>query len=235
VAYRAPSAIVVHTAGAGVVNRATKPEWAWWRAKWGVRDGDALQATAVVYSKISDACGHYVIGQDGKILQLVPESHSAWHVGGKGSRPYFTNEGRCLNDPRFDWWRFRWPSLRTPRELGGGFLWEPSVTVPPLDVKLRSRFAIGSCNANSLGVEVVPPIDDPQGPWSADAWLSLTRLVLDICDRHRIAIARETVISHSDAHPLERTTSRGKPWDPSPEQWSWETFRRFAAEIRGTQ
>jgi hypothetical protein len=231
-AYRAPCAVVHHTTGAGPVNRATKPEWAWWRSRWGIRDGDTLQAAVVVYAKISPASPHYVIGQNGQIVQLVPESHAAWHVGGAGSRPYFTEEQRWPFRGRYDWWRKRWPGLLSPRELAGGHLWDPSVTEPTLEMAIRSRLAIGSCNANSLGIEVVAPATDPQGPWSTDAWMALTRLTLDICDRHKIPVARECVISHSDCHPLNRTTSRGTPWDPSPAAWSWETFRRFAAEAR---
>jgi hypothetical protein len=231
-ATRAPCAIVVHTAGAGVVRRATEAKWAWWRRKWDIAERDAFAATALVYSRLNDACGHYLVGQRAQIVQFVPESYAAWHVGGAGSRPYWTNEAACLAPEHFGWWRKRWPGLRTPRELGGGHLWDPPDGDPRLEVKVRSGFALGSCNHNTIGVEVCPPVGNPQGPWSSDAWEALARLVIDIAERHQIPIERETVISHSDAHPLARTNGAGRPWDPGPTQWTWEQFAGIARTMR---
>ena len=49
----------------------------------------------------------------------------------------------------------------------------------------------------------------------------------DIRERRDIRLALETVVSHSDAHPLARS-SRGQPWDPAPIQWSYERFAGHA-------
>lgn len=229
----APSAVVVHTTGAGPVRRATERRYAAWRGRWGIAEGDALQAAVVLYTRIMDASGHYVIGQDGTIVQVVPESHCAWHVGGSGSRAYFTRGSKALAGPRYAWWRARWPGYETPRDLGGGHLWDPYDRSPGLEVTVRSGLAIGSANANSIGIEVVPPTSHPLAPWSEAAWEALVTLTLDILGRHRIPLERDRVISHSDAHPLSRTTAAGVPWDPSSTQWSWERFHRIARTMLG--
>lgn len=222
----APCATVVHTSGAGVLARATSARHAAWRARMGLREGDTLGAAVALYQRVMDTSGHYVIGQCGTIVQLVPESHCAWHVGGLGSRPYFTRPGTWGRSHRYAWWRARWPGYESPRDLGGGHLWDP-YRERGVEIALRSGMAIGSCNANTLAIEVVPPLHGARAPWSPEAWESLARLVLDIHGRHRIPLERDRCLTHSDAHPLARTTSAGSPWDPSPSQWSWEHLDRI--------
>jgi hypothetical protein len=229
--YLAPCAVVVHTTGSGPIRRATERKFAGWRLRWGVTEGDALQATVALYTRTMDASGHYVVGQDGTIVQVVPESHCAWHVGGSGSRPYFTNEAAWHRGGKHAWWVARWPGYMTPRELGGGRLWDPQREDISLLNRLKAGMPIGSCNANTIGIEVVPPLANPTAPWSAEAWYSLTRLVLDVCARNGIPVERDRIISHSDAHPLSRTTPSGRPWDPGVSQWSWERFERSVAGL----
>jgi hypothetical protein len=229
--YLAPCAVVVHTTGFGPIRRATERKFAGWRLRWGVTEGDALQATVALYTHVMTASAHYVVGQDGTIVQVVPESHCAWHVGGNRSRAYFTNPAHCLDDRRYLWWRVRWQGMQTPRELGGGRLWDPPREQLGILSQLRAGMPIGSCNANSVGIEVVPDHRNPAGPWSAEAWDAVARLVLDVCARNDIPVRKDRVISHSDAHPLSRTTPSGKPWDPWSAQWSWDRFERSVAGL----
>ncbi len=193
------SAIVVHTTGLGVLKKAKR---------W---DVDPFEATLRVFSRQIDTSGHYVIGQSrGQIAQVVPEEIPAWHVGGKASRKY--NRARWWTSSSVAWWRERWPQFFTPRDLGGGTLWGAP----------GGRM---SCNANTIGIEVVPP--EGNGPWSDDCWASLVGLCRDISGRRELELSLETVISHSDAHPFARS-ARGKPWDPSPRQWSYMRFAEVA-------
>jgi hypothetical protein len=223
----APAAIVVHTTGAGPIQRANEDRFEAWRIKYDIPKGDALRCAVVLYTHIMEASGHYVVGQDGTIVQVVPESHAAWHVGGAGSRPYFADRVTALSGERFRWWRERWPGLTSPRQLGGGRLWEPPYEAPGIVHRIRSGFPIGTCNENTLAVEVVGP-----GPWSAEAWHALAALCVDIERRRGLALRRDTLISHSDAHPLSRTTPAGKPWDPMGSTWSWERIAPLLAEHR---
>lgn len=194
------SAVIVHTTGLGVVRKSER---------WGV---DPFAAAIRVYSTQMDAGGHYLVGQMGQVAQLVPESVVAWHVGASGSAAY--QRAGWYDGSQYEWWRRRWPQYQSPMELAHGNLWArgPSTGKP-------------SCNANTVGIEVVPPPDN--GPWSLQCWTRLGALVMDICERRGITASLETVLTHSDAHPRKRT-SRGRPWDPGPVQWS---YQRFAAAV----
>lgn len=214
-------AIVIHTAGRGVLRRAVQ-----WQMS-------PFEATLRVYRTMMDACGHYVVGQQGEIGQTCPEREAAWGVGshhaavytahgvmvGRGAEQmprwaasrWLRTRHRC--DAR--WWARRWPDLVSPLELGGGSLW----TVDP-------RTGALTCNGNVIHVEVVPPEHDPAAPWSSACWSALVRLVDDIATRSLIPVAETRIVTHSDAHPLARSTKRNAPWDPPPSQWTWVDFVR---------
>lgn len=217
-------AVVTHTTGGGI-NARYKRE--------GARKGDAspFETALRVYGTMMEPSPHYVVGQCGSIGQVVPEELCAWHVGGARSAPYH----RAAWVPwrarkRFAWWQERWPGLDGPRDLAGGQLWAPYVIGPSLSQRLRHplSWGKGSVNAWSYALEVVPPLDDPGGPWSPECWRSVAALHLDIGRRREVPLERDCRITHSDAHPLSRTTPRGEPWDTVPEQWSWE---RCEAEV----
>jgi hypothetical protein len=230
--YVAPSAVVIHTTGAGPGRRALDDKFAVWRSRLDIPRGDALRCAVVLYTHVMDAAGHYVVGQDGTIVQVVPESFCAWHVGGSGSRPYFNNPTGWHRGSKHAWWVARWAGYESPRNLGGGHLWDPPKASLGLVNRVRAGLPIGSANANSIGIEVVPDARNPTAPWSAEAWDAVARLVLDVCARNEIPVKRDRVFSHSDAHPLSRTTPSGHPWDPSPAQYSWDRFERAIAGMR---
>lgn len=201
-----PIAAVIHTTGGGVLTRF---------AREGARKGDATSfETAVrVYTQIMGASGHYVVGQLGQCTQVVPESFSAWHVGAAKSKPYALPQAEWMTHA-LAWWGERWPGLNSPRDLAGGLLWRD-----------------GSCNANVVGIEVVPPVSGARHLWSPECWVTLARLVRDIARRHVIAEDREHVISHSDAHPIARS-AKGAPWDPPSTQFDWARMRKALDDLK---
>jgi hypothetical protein len=195
--------IVIHTTGSGILARFIRE---------GARHGDAtpFETAARVYTTIMGASGHYVVGQLGECVQVVPERLSAWHVGAAGSQPYVLPQSRWMT-VGLEWWGERWPELRSPQDLAGGLLWRG-----------------GSCNDGAVGIEVVPPIEGAKHPWSPECWRTLARLVLDIAERHSVPVDREYLVTHSDAHPLARS-ARGAPWDVCVEQWSYDRLRSAIA------
>ena len=46
------------------------------------------------------------------------------------------------------------------------------------------RIAKASCNAQTIGIEVVPPLGGATREWSAECWRNLASLIPDITDRH---------------------------------------------------
>lgn len=200
-----PVAIVIHTTGGGPVKRVVSDTYATWRARWPAAAVSPFEAACWVFTAASPASGHYVVGQAGECVQVVPEDLIAWHVGAKDAERYsLPLSGWCAPDLR--WWPERWPGLSSPVELAGGRLWRG-----------------GSCNGASIGIEVAPSVDDPTGPWSDACWRTLVALVSEICLRREIPCMRTHVVTHSDAHPYART-ARGRPWDPSEAAWSWDEF-----------
>lgn len=192
---RAPEdviAIVIHTTGLGVIGRYQRDK----------KDPSPFHTAIRVYEYLMREGPHYVIGQgQDQIAQVCDESLAAWHVGSKGHLQY--RSSRWIN-PTVAWWGKRWAPLLSPRDLADGKLWEK-----------------GSVNRVSIGIEVVPDESDPRGPWSAHAWASIEKLARDLASRYGIPWLRDHVITHSDCHPLARS-SKGKPWDPNPAQWTPE-------------
>lgn len=202
-----PLAIVIHDTSAGPAVRVNPSldragKFTEWRQRWPTRR-TPFEAAAWVYELASPYSGHYLVGAEGECIQLVPEQLAAQHVGGAGSNLYRL-PAFAWAKKEHAWWRTRWPGLSSPRALAGGRLW-----------------AGGSCNANTIGIEVSPDRDNPEGPWSDAAWDKLAALVEDIAHRHGIPIEREFIVTHSDAHPRSRTV-RSQASDPSPAQWAWD-------------
>lgn len=208
---RGHHAIIVHTTGAGVLRRFREEGLAH-------EDTTPLDTAVRIYSRIMGASSgfaapHYVVGQDGRCVQVCRETFAAHHVGAVtefGFRRLAAKRLYALPTVVWSagckWWFERWPHVRSPLDLAGGQLW-----------------AGGSCNRNTIGVEVVPPdVDRPsEEPWSPACWETLRELLPDISERRHIPWEREHIITHSDAHPVARST-KGRAWDPPSSQWSWE-------------
>lgn len=195
-----PIAVVWHTTGAGVVKRFRKDP-----ARFGTPFGAALY----VFQRLVKAGPHFLIGQEGQIVQMAPLDVSAWHVGKAKSWGYARSVSKAK---RYGWWRERWNpyGIKTPRALAAGRLW-----------------AGGQCNPNTVGVEIAPPVDDPTGPWSEDCWTAIRVLARALRVSQGIPIDPFHQIGHSDAHPHARTSPGGVGWDPSPRAWDpWLHCRR---------
>ena len=207
------SGIIIHTTGAGVNRRYIREH-----SKY--PDNRPLDTAVRIYGHIMKASGHYVVDQNGRCVQMVPEGLASWHVGSKGARKY----KRQWMKPKYDWWRGRWPGYESPLEIANGDLWRPYAK--DADVHWRAKWLSrhGSCNANTIGIEVIPPIAHPQGQWTDLCWSTVVRLTEDIRNRNSIPLERARILSHSDVHPISRTTNSGRPWDPSLNQFSYETF-----------
>lgn len=185
--------IIVHTTGSG--------PWVRWNEDR-ERYGSPFDAAREVYEERSILGPHFLIcGETGRILQLCELEDVAQHVGSKGSWRYrFPKWEQKRN---FDWWYKRFLSCGSPRDLFSGDLWRR-----------------GSANELSIGIELAPPLKGPRAPWSLSAWYALNDLCAVLCSDLGTPRDRYHIITHSDAHPLKRSTSRGRPWDPGRSQWT---------------
>lgn len=207
------SGVVIHTTGSGPYRR-------WKRQGQRLKENSSFDTAVRIYTKIMKASGHYVVGQDGQIVQLVPEHLAAWHVGSRKANLYRRNWMR----DKYKWWQERWPGYDSPLELADGKLWAPYPDDAPVSWRTRWVSRNGSCNANTIGIEVVPPDHGSRAAWSDACWTSVILLTQDICYRNRLPLERQRILSHSDVHPISRTTRSGHPWDPSLNQFSYEKF-----------
>lgn len=206
---RGACSIVVHTTGAGPWARVESKRHAAWRAKFPQFADTTFNAAKwlYMYGATGRSGPHYLVGQDGEVCQLCPEIYAAWHVGSKGSAWYKLPAGQW-HSRHTKWWKARFPGKSSPRQLRGGLLWKG-----------------GSCNNNTIGIEVAPPRSNPRAKWSDEAWEALVALVDDIATRNDIPMTHEGVLTHSDCHPRARS-ARGKPWDTNPDQFTWMEFKR---------
>lgn len=164
-----------------------------------------MEAAIHIYRRIMKAGPHYIIDQRGDCVQMAPEKLAAWHVGSAKWRKYLREDWA---QPQHGWWRERFPNLKSPTELAGGHLWDG-----------------GSCNAHVVGIEVIPASLDPNAYWSEKAWSTLIALTRDIRRRRQIPLSPTRLLCHADASPLART-ARGKPYDTTPNQWTWREYAK---------
>lgn len=191
----------VHSTGSGVISR-------WRREAEKYPRHTPLDTTVRIYTQILEVAPHYVVGQCGRVVQVTDEALAAWHVGSKGAQVYRRPSYKA---PLY--WRKRWPQYESPVELLGGKLW-----------------STGRANDVLLGVEVVPPVENPQGGWSEECLFSLRELLLDKCGEHGFPCHEEYLIGHYDARPEARERN-GVPWDPWEVQWSPSICRALICDV----
>jgi len=212
------SAIVLHITGYGPVGQYKSGRYK-----------SPMDAAVGIYQRMPYA-PHYVIDQDGIIVQMCPEELATWHVGGSNGRRY-TGAWAAT---KFKWWADKWSGLGSPRELAAGKLWQPyppDALKGPLKYfrKLYWASRHGSVNANTIGIEVIPPSSNPKATWSLDVWRAVVQLCQDISHRRGTSLDAHHLISHSDADPISRTTRSGEPWDTWSSQFS---YGRFVVQAR---
>lgn len=198
------SCIIIHTAGAGP----------WKRWKKG-KHATPFAAAIDIYQRLTDAGPHYVVGQDeDQVVRTCPDDLCAWGVGtSKWNHRGKRYQKRSWARERHAWWKESFPDLASPLALLDGHAWRPS--------KGSSRFSV---NANALHIEVSPPVSGPRDPWSDACWNQLRSLVLALRQHHGLEAFR-AVLTHSEVHPLSRTTRTGMPWDPGARQWQGDMSR----------
>lgn len=186
-------AIVVHTTGVGILLK-------WKKSGAAHKEATPFETSIRVYTRQMTAGPHYIVcGDTGRIVQVCPHELAAHHVGAAKSGPYW--HPNWSKTSQTAWWGKRWSGLSSPIELAGGNLWLNA-----------------SCNRNTIGIEVVPALSAPRGPWAPDCYKNLRTLLTAIASEHKVPFTREYIFSHSDAHPLARS-AKGQPWDPSPAQF----------------
>lgn len=212
--------VVIHTTGSGVVYAARRKKI------------DPLDYAVKVYTDPNDRCGHYVVGWDGTIVQIVDETLRAQHVG------YDIVDHRALLDG--SWvkrvsvtaaalWKARWPNVHGPAYLFPG-------TSP---------------NSVYIGIEMIPLEDDADINIPAPMAVGLTftkaqhvavaKLVNDIIDRWNLpanevlSAAKGRMVSHEDLQPLSRSDFGGG-WDPGAlrevPRFDYNAVRSFIVNLR---
>lgn len=223
------NAIVLHTTGRGVLERAQR------------RQEDPFLTAVHVYTELMDFCGHFVVGQKPcQVAQLVPLHLAAQHVGIEGTARLVPHR------PRYQWWHDRWGD-RFEHPYGIKAPWAAQPVWGPQAPGALMK--LPSANRWTIGVEIVPP-EELGAPLSEHCWATLVSMVKVLqawCKRTRSAMVvapglravvppqpdhgwipdpfepcRESILTHSDLAPMARTTKAGQPWDLPPHQWTWE-------------
>lgn len=172
--------IVLHETGVGIYKR---------EQKLGTSDG--LELALYVYEKIMPYSAHYVVGPTGTPAQTLSMTQIAQHVGSTNTRAY-----RRLDDAKQvatipQWWRSR--SKDHPNQV-------PS---------LVEAWKLGSVNACSIGIEIVPP--RTRGEALPGVQVQSVAYMIDLICKAVPSI--RYITSHCLVHPLSRTTVSGKPYD----------------------
>lgn len=193
-------AIVIHHTGSGPYLR--------WRESGAEHNESSPFFTAFRrYQTPLPNAPHYIVGPvHGTIHGLTPEDYESWGVGSQGWGRY--ENPKWAKSKQFEWWRKKWPELKSPLEFADGMIWHQ-----------------GSVNHTSVHIEVTPSETSPRPEWSDKCIEQLELLCRDICKRHNIPFDKYHIVGHADVHPRARTTLSGKPWDPHPHQWSFDRFR----------
>jgi N-acetyl-anhydromuramyl-L-alanine amidase AmpD len=102
----------------------------------------------------------------------------------------------------------------------------PSIAANGVGSSLRPRAAHTlNCNTGSIGVSMCAmgfaeefPFDAGRWPLTKEQWLMAARVVGQLCDRYRIPVMRETVLSHAEVQGTLGIKQRGK-WDVTRLPW----------------
>lgn len=211
---RPVQAIGIHTTGGGIIVKALK------------RGEEPFQVAAAYYARARSYASGYLVGAfaedeyeadaDDAIVGTVPDNLVAYHAGVSRGRIAIYRKGRDVwprhlkrnkvwvdtgkIQPRYADWLARWPELDSPIDLFPGFA--------------------SGVNSRTLSADLLAP--EP-GRRHADQQLRwMASLVGDLCERHGLAVTRQTVLRHADIDPLTRSSKRGG-WDPPR-----EAFERLA-------
>lgn len=210
--------VAIHTTGSGVVDEALK------------QNIDPLDCVVKVYENPANYCGHYVIGWDGTIVQIVDETLRAEHVGYDSADHAALLSGDWQNLVSISaaaMWKSRWPSVHTPAYLFPG-------TSP---------------NSVYVGIEMIPLTGDDNQPPPMSVGLTFTKeqheavakLVNDIVNRWSLPVneilspSRGRLLGHEDLNIIKRSDAGGG-WDPGAlrevPRFDYDAVRSFIANLR---
>lgn len=178
--------VMFHTAGRGVLKRAKE---------WGV---SPLKAAERIYTRKGASFAHYILSQDGTLLQSADEIEMAWHAGlpAKQRQLYVSGKWKTQVAPKtLARWEKKWKGFKSPSHL----------------------YPTKSPNAAYIGVEFLP---DENAEFSAAQYAMGAALALDIAERHGFTdemlegkFPTPRLVGHEDIEPLERWNKHGG-WDP---------------------
>jgi len=210
------SFVVVHTTGAGIVQKAFDK---------GIKDCREVARYACRYYARSGngVSTHFLIDWDGYVWQILPLGVQGWHAGWK------TNVRQLYAGT--DWQRWSHPlggSLAAQPPAGGYAAWKEAF--PGLDspAQLLPEGA-PSPNTGSISVDLLAV--PAGGPWTEAQKDTLNSLTLELCDRMNVERTAVTVLPHSYLDPMRRMTVKksGKvqelAWDPK----GWDDLLDFGS------
>lgn len=198
--------LVLHTTGSGIVDRAVS------------RGLDPLAHAVDYYLDPDSYHPHYVVGWDGKIVQIADESIRAPHVG-FGERALFLS-GEWVSEVKpalLALWRASWPAFPSPAHLFPG----PS----PNDVY--------------VGAELLPIAPGRAEPAYPGATFTLAQhqaavlLAVDVAVRQGLPAgwtAGPRLVGHEDLNPITRGDAGGG-WDPGALRASPRLDMRWIREV----
>jgi N-acetyl-anhydromuramyl-L-alanine amidase AmpD len=181
--------VMFHTTGRGVLDRAKE---------WGL---SPLKAAEQIYTRKGASFAHYILGQDGTLLQVADELEHAAHTGiPRAQREQYMSGAwtQAVKATTLQKWQKRWPGFKSPSHL----------------------YPTTSPNSCYIGVEFIP---DNNAEFSAAQYAASAALVVDIATRHKFLaemrnkllenLASPRLVGHEDIEPLERWNKMGG-WDP---------------------
>ncbi len=182
-----PFGLLVHTTGRGILKRARQ---------LGI---SPLEAAMEFYTTRGNPFAHYILDQDGTLIQIADEREQAWHAGIPAAQRRLYLSGRwekMVSKRALERWLERWNL--------GYYKQSPSHLYPTK-----------SPNQCYVGIELIP---DKRATFSDKQYASLSLLINDFWDRHNLPplgcrLPEPRCLGHEDAEPLERFTRQGG-YDP---------------------
>ncbi len=180
-----PYGLCVHTTGSGVPLQAQK---------LGI---DPLQVAHDFYCNPKNNFPHYVIGNDGTIIQIAEDTESAWHCGVSVAERAAYLDGswkKKVSPLTVKYWEDKW-NESSPSHLYPG----------------------KSVNDVYLGVELIPLIKclPNKSLFTPEQYKALYSLIKDIEKRYFFSqiLLGGRLVGHEDVNPLTRSSVSGG-WDP---------------------
>jgi len=160
--------------------------------------------------RVEEVSPHYLVGPRGECAELCGPGRVARHIDERRGWHYRIpwgwtitrrgSRGRARHGCQW-WWDRGGKDVLSPRDLGGGLVWD------------------GGPNSRSIGIEVVPFMSMGSWEWSEDSRKTLRSLTQHLCDEYSIPFRDQYILSASDVHPI-MYTEQNTPNNPRIHQWT---------------